>query len=119
MSTQWIVFTVSTVVIWVALLVAVPVVIAKLPVDYFSRKEEDRKSGLLLFVLRNVLAVILVILGSVFLQGVSVVLLGFMCAEFKGKNRLVRRFAALGWVWKSLCAIRRWTGKPPLQAPRI
>ncbi len=120
---------VATALIWVALLVAVPLAIGTLPEDYFAAEEvfdaSDRPAGwmtlgrFLLAAVRNVCACFLMILGTVFLQGVSVVLLGFIVADFRGKTRLVRRFAKVKFVWKSICAIRRWMRKPPMLEPVV
>lgn len=118
-----------TAVIWVVLLVAVPLVIGELPEDYFASEElldsSERPAGWMAFArfllasVRNACAGILVILGSVFLQGVSVILLGFIVADFRGKTRLIRRFAKVKAVWKSICAIRRWLRKPPMLEPVV
>ncbi len=117
----------ASVVMFVGTLAAVPFVVAWLPKDYFRRRrrrellQASRHPALRVawWVVKNVLAVLLILLGIAMLvlpgQGILTILLGLVLLDFPGKRRmelaLVRRpkvLATLNWI-------RRKMGRPPLQ----
>ncbi len=115
----------ASVVMFVGTLAAIPLVVARIPRDYFVRRRaldlHDARHPavrLTLWLLRNSLGVVLVLLGIAMLvlpgQGILTILLGVMLVDFPGKRalelRLVRRpkvLAALNWL-------RARAGQPPL-----
>lgn len=109
-------------------LVALPVVIVRMPKDFFLRRperpaESDRHRALrvVLRVARNALGVILVLLGIAMLvlpgQGILTILVGLTLVDFPGKRKLelwlVRRPKVLSVVNR----IRARVGRPPLELP--
>jgi hypothetical protein len=104
---------------------SVPIVIARLPADYFVRANggsDDGAPGLkraLLKPLRNVFGVLLILAGIAMLvlpgQGVLCILLGLSLVDFPGKRKLLLRLMRLGGVKRVVAAIRKRAGKPPLQ----
>ncbi len=117
----------ASVVMFFGTLAAVPWVVAWLPKDYFRRRrrrellQASRHPALRVawWVVKNVLAVLLILLGIAMLvlpgQGILTILLGLVLLDFPGKRRmelaLVRRpkvLATLNWI-------RRKMGRPPLQ----
>jgi hypothetical protein len=105
---------------------AVPIVVVRLPADYFvaSRRTHAPRNGnaLLdgaLLALRSLLGAILVLLGIVMLvlpgQGVLMIIAGLSLMRFPGKRKLLRRLLGAPGVRRVCNAIRKRAGKPPLQ----
>ena len=100
--------------------------VVRLPADYFvqngQRRSQSRPSisHWPRFVLRNLLAVGLVVLGIVLSlpgvpgQGVLTILLGIMLSDFPGKERLERKIVSYPKVREALNRLRQRFGKPPL-----
>lgn len=110
--------------------IAVPWIVARLPKDTFSdlRKRGwlDRQPAAIrlpLRVFKNVLALMLVILGIAMLvlpgQGILSILLGVMLGDFPGKLRLQQWILSRPKVMKSLNWLRRKFGKPPFDRPSM
>ncbi len=72
--------------------------------------------------MKNMLAVVLVVLGVAMLvlpgQGILAILLGVMLGDFPGKLRLQQWILARPNVMKTLNWLRRKFKKPPLEKPR-
>lgn len=108
--------------------IAVPWIVSKLPKDAFSNLKRpgwlDRQPGAVrvsLRLLKNLLALLLVVLGIAMLvlpgQGILAILLGVMLGDFPGKLRLQQWLLARPNVMKSLNWLRRKFRKPPLDPP--
>lgn len=118
-----------TVVTFIGTLIAVPILIVRLPSDYFLA--EHRQSirlphrhpilGLTLLIFKNGLGVLLLVIGIAFLvlpvgQGILTILVGMTLIDFPGKYKLER------WLisWRSINHLFNWmrrkAGRPPLQA---
>jgi hypothetical protein len=105
--------------------VLAPIVVARMPADYFVRGAHDRASAtsgpirIGLHWLKNIAGVLLVLAGIAMLvlpgQGVLTVLVGLSLLDFPGKRRLELRLVGIGAVRRVVQAIRRRAGKPPLQ----
>ena len=105
-------------------LVLVPVVVTRLPADYFvpHRAQRPRRSGpahVALFWLRNLLGALLALAGVLMLflpgQGVLTILAGISLLDFPGKRRLQLKLVRIPQIHRALDGIRRRAGKPPLQ----
>jgi hypothetical protein len=108
-------------------LALVPVLLARIPADYFvgPRPPDDLGTGvpaaarLLLRIGKNLLGVVLVLMGIAMLvlpgQGVLTILLGIALVDFPGKRRLERRIARRPRVRRSIDWIRNRAKRPPLQ----
>lgn len=123
--------TIFSLVTFIASLVGVPYFLSRLPADYFSRREraalglpEDAQPGgrIVLRVLRNLLGFVLILLGIVMLvlpgQALLTILIGAFLMDFPGKRRFERWIVARPQVLKTLNALRRRAGKPPIEARR-
>ena len=100
--------------------------VVRLPADYFvqngQRRSQNRASisHWPRFLLRNLLAVVLVGLGIILSlpgvpgQGVLTILLGIMLSDFPGKVRLERKIVGYPKVLEALNRLRQRFGKPPL-----
>ncbi len=135
MATDWLAshehlvvwITIISVVTFIGTLIAIPVVVARLPTDYFMeqaprRAEWQRRHPVVrtaVVALRNVLGLVLVLAGVLMLftpgQGVLMILLGVMLMDFPGKYALERRIVARPGVLRALNWLRRKTGKEPLR----
>jgi len=119
----------ASLVMFVATLVLLPIVVAKLPEDYFTRDKRKpaastRKRPLVwgaLAVIKNLLGVVLILAGLAMLvlpgQGAVTILIGLALTNFPGKFALERRIARQPAVGKTLNRIRELAGRPPLQMP--
>jgi hypothetical protein len=110
-----------------ATIVAVPWVVARLPVDYFSQPRravlpQDRSlPGLLLMGAKNLLGAALALLGILMLftpgQGLLTLLVGLLLMNFPGKYRLERALVARPGVFRGLNWLRQRRGEAPFELP--
>lgn len=116
----------ATAAIWALVIFGTPVVVRRLPPDMFSnpaRLEPRGRDGrpwalyAAIVALRNVAGVALVVLGTVFLQGVLVAMLGLAIMDIPGKAAAVRWLAAIPFVWRLMGRIRNRAGLPPFEPP--
>ena len=110
--------------------ITVPWVVARLPKDAFCNRQRpgwlDRQPvaiRLPLRVFKNILALVLVVLGIAMLvlpgQGILSILLGVMLGDFPGKLRLQQWLLGRPEVMKSLNWLRRKLHKPPFERPSM
>jgi hypothetical protein len=112
-----------SIVLFIAGVIAGPLVIARLPADYFVRPErEPVRHPVLraaLRVMRNVLGGLLILAGIAMLvlpgQGVLAILVGISLISFPGKRKLQRRLLGLPALRRVVASIRRRAGQPPLE----
>jgi hypothetical protein len=113
-----------TAAIWALVIFGTPVVVRRLPPDVFSnparlapRGRDGRPWPLYaaIVALRNLAGVAFIILGTVFLQGVLMVMLGLAIMDIPGKAAAVRRLAAIPFVWRLMARIRDRAGLPPFE----
>jgi hypothetical protein len=121
--------TVVSIVVALITLIAVPLVVTRLPCDYFSREQravwrmslKEPALALLLAMFKNLLGLLLVILGLVMLvtpgQGLLTLLTGLLLTNFPGKYRLERWLVLRPGVLRGLNWLRRRQGQPPFDAP--
>jgi hypothetical protein len=120
------VFAVLFVVSLLATLVIVPLVVIKIPADYFRREGEHpqlfgkypRPVRLALLMMKNILGAGLVIIGIAMLvlpgQGVIVILIGVLLLDFPGKQRIERWLISRGPILKLANWVRGKAHKAPL-----
>ena len=122
-------FAVIVVLSWVGTLLALPLMVAWIPVDYFSSKRrhtlhsEARHPlvGWLLAALKNVFGIVLILLGLLMLltpgQGILTILIGLLLANFPGKYALERWMVTRPGVLRTLNGFREKVGREPLEPP--
>jgi hypothetical protein len=106
----------------------VPWFVARVPTDYFSRRELEQMHiapaprslwRVVGRVLKNLLGLVLVLAGiaMVFLpgQGLLTIFVGLLLLEFPGKRRLERRLIGWGPIYRAINGLRRRAGRPPLE----
>ena len=113
---------------FVSTLVVLPIIVARLPVDYFTR-DEDHPGGhtpaitlrLLGLIGKNLLGLVLLLAGVAMLvlpgQGILTILIGLMLMNFPGKRTLERRLVQQPSVWQAMNWIRARAHRPPLEMP--
>lgn len=109
--------------------VALPLVVAKLPADYFVKEKREvswrnRKYPLFwggMTILKNLVGVVLILVGVAMLvlpgQGALTILVGLSQTNFPGKYKLLQRIVQQESVFKSLNKIRSFAKKPPFEMP--
>jgi archaellum biogenesis protein FlaJ (TadC family) len=119
----------ASLVMFVVTIAVLPVVVAKLPADYFVRDKREparrsRKRPLLwgaLALIKNLLGIVLILAGLAMLvlpgQGTVTILIGLALTNFPGKFALERRIARQPAVGKTLNRIREIAKKPPFVMP--
>lgn len=112
-----------------ASLAAVPFMVLRLPSDYFvrprrrfgERLREADALGKLVLLLKNLLGLILGILGVLMLflpgQGLLTILLALVLLDLPRKHELERRLVGRPGVRKALDGLRRRFDKPPFEHP--
>ena len=114
-----------SVVFFIGSLIAIPILLVRLPVDYF---DENRPRGwfrtshvvlrVTVHVLKNVIGVVFLLAGIAMLvlpgQGLLTVLIGISLLDFPGKSKLERRIIGRPAILRTINSIRAKFGKPPL-----
>jgi len=105
------------------------VAIGRMSPDYFVRDKSSSGTwrqrypawGVIALVLKNVFGVVLVLMGLAMLvlpgQGVLTLLIGISLLDFPGKRKLEKKIVRTPAVRKTMGAIRRRAGQPPLVLP--
>ncbi len=119
--------TLGSVLMFIAGLLGVPWFVGRLPPDYFSPSERDALGidptlhpalRTLLRIGRNVLGVVLLLLGVLMLflpgQGLITMLAALFFLDFPGKHRLIRTLIHIPVIFRSVNQIRVRRGKAPL-----
>jgi hypothetical protein len=116
----------STTIAFMATLIVVPILVVRIPSDYFSRTRRQHKLWAnhhpvvraMLLIGKNVLGYIFVVAGIIMLvlpgQGIFTILIGIMLLNFPGKYRLERWIVTRRPVLRSINWLRRRAGRAPL-----
>lgn len=106
--------------------IVTPLVLVRLPVDYFVRRESSPPPVLtvgrvLVLVARNALGGVLILLGLLLLvlpgQGLITLLVGLLVLDFRGKRAWERRLVARPRVLRVINGLRTRAGRAPLEIP--
>lgn len=111
-------------------LLLLPFLVTRIPVDYFCHPRRERLANrsrhplfrLLISGLKNVLGLVLILLGIAMLflpgQGLLSIFIGLMVMNYPGKYRLERWIIQRPAVLTSVNWLRRKYYRPPLQLPK-
>jgi hypothetical protein len=114
---------------FVGTLIALPILVARIPVDYFRRDRRHdshhatrsavpRVLGVLL---KNLLGIVLILAGMAMLvlpgQGILTILIGLMLMSFPGKRTLERRLVQQPSVLRAINWMRAKAHQPALEVP--
>jgi hypothetical protein len=113
----------STVITFIATLIAVPILVVRIPSDYFSRRNNHPRLWAdhhpvvraMLLTGKNALGLVFVVVGIIMLalpgQGIFTILIGIMLLNFPGKYRLEWWVVTRGPVLRSINWLRRRAGR--------
>lgn len=118
-------FAVSSVVMFVGTLIAIPIILMRLPADYFDTRiprpwmeNHHPLLRVLGHIVKNVVGAIFLFAGFLMLflpgQGVLTMLIGLSLIEFPGKRRVEAKIVGQSAVLNTINAMRAKFGKPPL-----
>jgi archaellum biogenesis protein FlaJ (TadC family) len=117
---------VASVVTFVGTLIAVPMLIVRLPADYFAHRDRHRTpwadrhplARILLLTVKNAAGALFVVMGILMLvlpgQGIVTMLIGITLLNFPGKFHLERWVVTRGPVRRAVEWLRRRAGREPL-----
>lgn len=118
---------VSSAITFVASLILVPMMVVRIPSDYFSHEKRHPKRPekyppvirVMVLVAKNILGIVLVLAGILMLvlpgQGLFTIFVGIMMMNFPGKYKLERWVIKRGPVIKSINWLRHRAGQSPLK----
>lgn len=112
-------------------LIAIPILVARMPADYFVEREppadswrsRHRAVRAVLRVLKDLLGALLVLAGIVLAvplvpgQGILTILIGLSLVDFPGKRNLELKLIRQRTVRKAINWIRARAQQPPLELP--
>ena len=116
-----------SVVTFVGSLILVPVLIVRIPADYFLAEEARRAERVrrhpvvhaIVLIVRTLLGVLLILAGVAMLalpgQGLVTILLGLMLIDFPGKHEFLLRILSKPRVLRAINRIRAKADRSPLQ----
>ncbi|MBA2487639.1 MAG: hypothetical protein H0V35_16380 [Nitrospira sp.] len=118
-------FAVSSVLMFVGTLVAIPIILMRLPADYFDiripRPWMENHHPILRVIghlVKNLVGAIFLVAGFLMLflpgQGVLTMLIGLSLIEFPGKRRMEAKIVGQSTVLSTINAMRAKFDKPPL-----
>ena len=114
---------------FVGSLIAIPVLVARIPADYFlnrkpppgSWRETHPVIRMTMLILKNALGVLFLAAGIAMLvlpgQGIITILIGITLMSFPGKRALELRLVSIPAVFRSINWIRSKTRQPALRLP--
>lgn len=113
--------------LFVASLILIPVIIIRLPSDYFSAEHKHwlrtHPAFIPLFIVQHIIGVTLFIAGILMLvlpgQGILSMVLGLSLISFPGKHRLLQRVFLRPRVHKSMNWVRMKAGVPLFTLPEL
>jgi hypothetical protein len=122
----WVVLGVVSGVFFIGTLIAIPILIVRLPNDYFIKN--DRRTWLqnrhpvlrvTAYVIKNLIGCVFLIAGIAMLvlpgQGILTMLIGVSLIDFRGKQKLQRKLIGQPAVLRTINRIRQKFGRKPLE----
>ncbi len=109
-------------VVFIASLLLTPLLLGKIPQDYFihtnqHKVEIEHLGHLIIVVIRTLIGFVLLIVGIIMLvtpgQGIITILLGLFLMEFPGKRKLELKFIKHNPTFRALNWLRNKAGKSP------
>ena len=117
---------------FVGTLIIIPILVVRIPADYFKRKKQKQKScyknqyAFICFiglVFKNLFGALFVLAGLAMLflpgQGLITILIGIMMLNFPGKFALQLRIVQQQTVLRAINWIRMKADRPALEVPKL
>ena len=117
---------VSSAAVFVATLVVVPLLLVRIPHDYYARRSDRAEPAMkinplaraIVVIAKNALGYVLIVAGVAMLvlpgQGILAILAGIALVDFPGKQRVEHWVVSRPPVLRSVNWLRRRMGRPPL-----
>lgn len=114
---------------FVGSMVALPIIVARIPADYFRRDHRHTSHQhtqltvlrLVSLFLKNLLGLVLIVAGVAMLvlpgQGILTILMGLMLMNFPGKQGFERRLVQQPSILRAINWMRAQAHRPPLEVP--
>jgi hypothetical protein len=110
----------ASLVAFVISIILLPIIIIRLPEDFFIREPEQASSlspfRILLKLIKNLLGIALLLVGFIMLfipgQGILTILFGICLMDFPGKRKLEARLVSRPRVYRSLDWLRQKAQRP-------
>lgn len=124
----WMLSTLSLVT-FVGTLIVIPFLVARIPADYFVRKQDNRRHHYikrpnlrrLYLIFKNLVGIIFILAGMAMLflpgQGIITIFIGIMLMNFPGKRIMTLRIVRKEKVFRAINWMRAKVQQPPLQLP--
>jgi hypothetical protein len=114
-----------SVVFFIATLIIIPIVVIRLPADYFDEKQprvwlrgRHPVVRVTAYVIKNVIGLVFVMAGLAMLvlpgQGILTIVIGLSLVDFPGKREVERKLIGRPTVLHAINSIRKKFGRPPL-----
>jgi hypothetical protein len=125
-SRTWFALGLLSAILFIGTLIAIPIILVRLPVDYFDERRmrhkwlENRPAlvRIVAYALKNLVGIVFLLAGIAMLflpgQGVLTILLGISLMDFPGKHRLERKLIGHPTVLSAINKIREKFGRAPL-----
>ena len=121
-------FSIFSLVLLILSIIAIPYFIVALPPDYFKKKKAKSKPAwlpsylyLIYLVLKNILGIVLMILGLIMLllpgQGLITLLLGILLVDLPGERKLLLFILRKTPALRAMNWLRKKNKKQPFQLP--
>jgi hypothetical protein len=125
----WVVLGVVSGVLFIGTLIAIPILIVRLPNDYFIKNHrrtwlQNRHPVLRVsaYVIKNLIGYVFLLAGIAMLvlpgQGILTMLIGVSLIDFRGKQKLERKLIGQPAVLRTINRIRQKFGRKPLVVKR-
>lgn len=121
---------IASILMFVGSLIAIPIIVTRIPADYFVRDQRSTTRywagyplvRVFALALKNLLGLVLLLAGIAMLvlpgQGVLTMLMGISLMNFPGKRQLELKIVSQPAVVKAINWIREKGNKSPLQLPQ-
>jgi hypothetical protein len=116
---------ITSVVFFIATLIAIPILVIRLPADYFDENQPrvwlrgyHPVVRITTYVIKNALGLVLVVAGIAMLvlpgQGLLTAIIGVSLLDFPGKRKVERKLIGRPRVLRTVNSLRAKFGRPPL-----
>ncbi len=119
----------ASLVMFAGTLAALPFIVARIPEDYFVRKDKASSHHRIrhpvlrhiYLVVKNLLGIIFIVTGIIMLflpgQGLLTIMIGVLLTNFPGKHKLVLKIIGQQKILQTINWMRAKSNKRPLQIP--
>lgn len=118
-------FTIASIISLVGSVITIPIILVRLPADYFDTrvprhwmKEHHPVLRVIGLIIKNIVGTVFLSAGFIMLftpgQGLLTMLIGISLLDFPGKRTLEARIVAQPSILKAINALRHRFNKPPL-----